>query len=65
MSPFQNPRNVCLKNLDVDRISSLGSLRSTTVILHVNNTNMKNICQILQCDILHKQNLEGSQVSVT
>lgn len=59
---LQNARSVCLKNIDVDMISSLGSLRSTTVILHVNSTNMTNICQILQCDVIHKQHLEGSEV---
>lgn len=48
---------VCL-----ERISSLGNLRTTVKKLSVHCTNMNSISQVLQCDVLHRCNLDSSQV---
>lgn len=44
-------------------IYSLGNLRNTLHTLKVGFTDAKNISDILQCDVLHKSTIEGSEVS--
>lgn len=44
-------------------IYSLGNLRNTLNTLKVGFTEAKNISDILQCDVLHKSTIEGSEVS--
>ncbi|KAJ8941440.1 hypothetical protein NQ318_016072 [Aromia moschata] len=60
-SPFKNLKFLNMKNVALDTIFSLGNLRSTLERLNVDNTNATSVCQILQCDVIHKYNLEGSQ----
>lgn len=43
-------------------IYSLGNLRNTLSLLKVGYTSAKGISDILQCDVLHKNTLEGSEV---
>lgn len=52
-----------MKNVSMEMIYSLGNLRSTVNKLFVHNTNATNMSQILQCDLIHKNNIEGSSVS--
>lgn len=45
-------------------IYSLGNLRNTVQKLVVNNTFTTSIASILQCDVIHKNNVEGSEVRI-
>nr|XP_023013070.1 nischarin [Leptinotarsa decemlineata] len=63
LSPFKELKSLHMKNVSFEVIFSLGNLRNTLVNLTVNNTDVTTISQILQCDVIHKHNLEGSQVN--
>lgn len=43
-------------------IYSLGNLRNTLSLLKVGHTSARGISDVLQCDVLHKNTLEGSEV---
>lgn len=49
--------------MELSHIHSLGTLRSTINKLIVFDTKAVNISQILQCDVLHKVDIENSQVT--
>lgn len=61
LSSFKMLKILNLKDVNLGCVSNLGSLRSTVEKLKVNNTSASSICQILQCDVIHKENVEGSQ----
>ncbi|XP_018578496.1 nischarin [Anoplophora glabripennis] len=61
LSAYKNLSVLYIKNVSFDMIFSLGNLRNTLTQLFVDNTNTTSISQILQCDVIHKYNLEGSQ----
>ncbi|ENN74261.1 hypothetical protein D910_03526 [Dendroctonus ponderosae] len=61
MSQLKIDSSVCFKKISLSMISSLGSLRSTLTVLKVSYTDATSICDILQCDVLHKTAIEGSQ----
>ncbi|XP_050314481.1 nischarin [Anthonomus grandis grandis] len=50
-----------LKSVSLEMITSLGNLRETLKSLKVCYTNAKYIYEVLQCDVLHKSTLEGSE----
>lgn len=57
-----------LKSLTVDKVTlnkvySVGNLRSTLETIFVNNSATKSVSDVLQCDIVHKSNIESNQVS--
>ncbi|KAJ8950355.1 hypothetical protein NQ314_007890 [Rhamnusium bicolor] len=63
MTALENLKLLSMKNVALDMIYSLGTLRNNLSKLHVlHSTNTTSICQILQCDVIHKYNLEGSEV---
>ncbi|XP_060537467.1 nischarin isoform X2 [Cylas formicarius] len=61
LSSFKVIKSLCLKNVDVNMIYSLGNLRSTVLELQVHDTQIISISQILQCDVLHKDTIIGSE----
>ncbi|KAJ8918782.1 hypothetical protein NQ315_015102 [Exocentrus adspersus] len=61
LSAFKNLNILYINNVLFDIIFSLGNIRDTLLELHVANTNTTKVCQILQCDVIHKYNLESSQ----
>ncbi|XP_019865926.1 nischarin isoform X3 [Aethina tumida] len=62
LSSFKALKNLHCKNVSFDMIYSLGNLRNTVQKLVVNNTFTTSIASILQCDVIHKNNVEGSEV---
>ncbi|XP_066259019.1 nischarin [Euwallacea similis] len=50
-----------LKNVSFKMIHSLGNLRNTLSSLKVSYTTTENVSDVLQCDILHKNTIEGSE----
>lgn len=48
--------------MELDHVQSLGGIRNTLNALVVFDTKTSNISQILQCDVLHKVDVEDSQV---
>lgn len=44
---------------------SVGNARSTLEGIFVNNTSVTSFSEILQCDVVHKSNLEDNQVRIT
>ncbi|CAH1103202.1 unnamed protein product [Psylliodes chrysocephalus] len=61
LSPFKCLKVLYLKQVAFESLNSLGSIRCTVQKLHVNHTNATTISQVLQCDVIHKDNIEGSQ----
>jgi Leucine-rich repeat (LRR) protein len=61
---FKELTSLVLIKVSLDKITSLGNVRTTVQKLCVHNTNMSSISQILQCDVLHKCNLDSSQIWV-
>ncbi|EFA11508.2 Nischarin-like Protein [Tribolium castaneum] len=62
LASFKELTSLVLVKVSLDKITSLGNLRSTLQKLYVHNTNMSNISQILQCDVLHKCTLDTNQI---
>lgn len=60
-SAFKVLHTLSLEHVSFENIISLGNLRDTVHKLQVNNTNVTSISQVLQCDVIHKHNIEGSQ----
>ncbi|KAF7267520.1 hypothetical protein GWI33_019261 [Rhynchophorus ferrugineus] len=61
LCPFKIHKSLYLKNVLLNSIVSLGTVRDTLTTLKVSYCNAKHIADILQCDVLHKTTLEGSQ----
>ncbi|KAG5894422.1 hypothetical protein JTB14_019792 [Gonioctena quinquepunctata] len=61
LSPFKELKKLHMKNVSFKEIFSLGNLRNTIVTLIVIDTDATSISQILQCDVIHKNNIEGSE----
>ncbi|KAL1492372.1 hypothetical protein ABEB36_010628 [Hypothenemus hampei] len=61
LTPLKIHNTFEMKNLKLNMINSLGSLRTTLNMLKVRYTNAKSISDVLQCDVLHKNTLEGSE----
>ncbi|CAG9759451.1 unnamed protein product [Ceutorhynchus assimilis] len=59
MSSLKINTSLYLKNVALDMIYSLGNLRNTLSKLKVGYTAARNVSDILQCDIIHKNTLEG------
>ncbi|KAJ8980578.1 hypothetical protein NQ317_018705 [Molorchus minor] len=60
-SSFKILKTLYTRNIAFPMIFSLGNLRTTLERLYVDNANASSICDILQCDVIHKYNLNGSQ----
>ncbi|CAH1153756.1 unnamed protein product [Phaedon cochleariae] len=61
LSSFKELKSLSMKQVNFEVIFSLGNLRNTIENLQVNNTSISSISQVLQCDVIHKHNLEGSE----
>lgn len=61
LSSFKINNILYLKNVALDMIYSLGNLRNTVTVLKVGYTKARTISDVLQCDVLHKNTLEGSE----
>ncbi|CAG9828756.1 unnamed protein product [Diabrotica balteata] len=61
LSSFKVVIILTLDDVCFESITSLGNVRETVKKLQVNNTKITSISQVLQCDIIHKDNIEGSQ----
>ncbi|XP_063928970.1 nischarin isoform X2 [Zophobas morio] len=62
LASFKELTSLVLIKVSLDKILSLGNLRTTLQKLYVHNTNMSSISQILQCDVLHKCSIDSSQI---
>lgn len=49
-------------SVTMSRVCDVGNLRSTLESLTINNTTTTAFSEVLQCDVLHKSNIEPSQV---
>lgn len=61
LSSFKIHKGLFLKNISLDMLHSYGNLRNTVASLKVGHTTAKSISDVLQCDVLHKNTLEGSE----
>ncbi|CAH0562414.1 unnamed protein product [Brassicogethes aeneus] len=62
LSSFKALKSLHCKNVSFDMIYSLGNIRTTLKHFFVWTTNTTNISNILQCDVIHKDTIEDSQI---
>ncbi|GJQ70000.1 hypothetical protein Trydic_g13364 [Trypoxylus dichotomus] len=62
LSSFKCLQTLVVREMPLENIYSLGNLRTNLKVLNVTKTITTNLSQILQCDILHKSQVEDSQV---
>lgn len=55
-------KSISLNSVTMKRVCDVGNLRSTLESFSINNTTTSTLSEVLQCDVLHKSNIEPSQV---
>ncbi|KAK9890366.1 hypothetical protein WA026_010459 [Henosepilachna vigintioctopunctata] len=59
---FKKVNTLSLNEVCLESIKDLGQLRTTLKNLTIIKSNMTSLCQILQCDVLHKYTFDNAQV---
>ncbi|KRT79526.1 hypothetical protein AMK59_7033 [Oryctes borbonicus] len=62
LSSFKCLQTLIVQEMSLENIYNLGNLRTSLKVLNLTKTSTTNLSQILQCDILHKSQVEDSQV---